>query len=227
MTKLPANVGIIACKVFEPELISLGIKESQVVYLDQGLHRYPKDLCKTLADTLNGLEKNETIEKVILCYGYCGGGLEGLTSKRLELVLPLAHDCIPILLGACSASPCVNCGNIFYLSPGWIEHGLTPYTEYFATAEKFSAEDALWIGKQMLKDYREVVLIKTAAPMKRDYPHYAKDMARLFGLNYRETLGKKDWLLKLFAAENNDAVRVIASGTKVDLKLYPMPQVIS
>ncbi len=99
---------------------------------------------------------------------------------------------------------------------------MTPYTEYFATAEKFSAEDALWIGKQMLKDYHEVVLIKTAAPLKKDYRRYAKDMARLFDLNYRETPGKKDWLLKLFAAENNDEVRVLAPGTKVDLKLYPM-----
>jgi len=226
MMKLPSNVGIVACKVFAPELTALGIDESKVVYLDQGLHRYPGDLREKLAETLSQLEKNKTLEKVILCYGYCGGGLEGLTSSRLELILPLAHDCIPLLLGVWSCDPCVGCGDTFYLSPGWIDHGLTPYSEYFVTVEKYGRKDALWVGRQMLKGYREVVLVETAAPLENHHRRYAQKMARLFGLTYRETHGNKNWLSRLLAAKSNDEVLVLAPGTSISLALFPMTEAI-
>lgn len=207
-------------------MAALGIDESKVVYLDQGLHRYPGDLCEKLSETLSQLEKNKTLEKVILCYGYCGGGLDGLTSNRLELILPLAHDCIPLLLGVLSGNPCVGCGDTFYLSPGWIDHGLTPYTEYFVTAEKYGQEDALWVGRQLLKGYREVVLVETAAPLQNHHRFYAQKMAQLFDLTYRETLGNREWLARLLAAQTNNDVSVLPPGNPINLKLYPMPEAI-
>jgi len=223
---LPSNVGIVACKVFAPELAALGIEESKVVFLDQGLHRYPGDLREKLAETLSHLEKNKTLEKVVLCYGYCGGGLDGLTSSRLELILPLAHDCIPLLLGVGSRNPCVGCGDTFYLSPGWIDFGLTPYSEYFVTAEKYGQEDALWVGRQMLKGYREVVLVENAAPLQSHHRQYAQEMAQLFGLTFRETLGNKEWLARLLAAQSNNEVAVLAPGDPINLEIYPMPEAI-
>jgi hypothetical protein len=221
---LPHNVGIVACRVFAPELAALGIEESKVVFLDQGLHRYPGDLRKELARALARLEQNRTLEKAILCYGYCGGGLEGLTSSRLELVLPLAHDCIPLLLGVRSRDPCVGCGDTFYLSPGWIDHGLTPYSEYFVTAEKYGREDALWVGRQMLKGYREVVLVENAAPLQSHHRRYAQEMALLFHLGFREVRGNKNWLVSLLAAQHNSEVAVVTPGVKINLDLYPLPE---
>ena len=226
--ELPSNVAIVACKVFAPELAALGIEESQqVIYLDQGLHRYPGDLREKLVETLSYLEKNETLEKVILCYGYCGGGLDGLISRRLELILPLAHDCIPLLLGVLSGNPCVGCGDTFYLSPGWIDYDLTPYTEYFVTAEKYGHEDALWLGREMLKGYREVVLVETTAPLQNHHRLYAQKMAQLFDLTYRETLGNREWLARLLTAQTDNDVSVLPPGNPINLKLYPMPEAIS
>ncbi len=224
MMNLPPDVGVVACKIFEPELTALGIEESRVVYLDQSLHRDPQELHGKLADTLGRLEKETTLQKVVLLYGYCGGGLEGLMCNRLKLVVPLAHDCIPLLLGTKSDNSRAPCADAFYLSPGWIDHGQTPYTEYFVSARKYGQEDALWMGKEMLKSYREVILVENEARLWNHHRCYARKMARLFELVYREYRGNKDWLLKLLAAQVNNGVNVIKPGNPITLDHYPMGQ---
>ncbi|MEW5911589.1 MAG: DUF1638 domain-containing protein [Thermodesulfobacteriota bacterium] len=218
---LPADCKVLACRVFEPELRSLRLAPEQVVYLDQGLHRYPDQLRETLALGLGELEQDPALRRVVLAYGYCGGGLEGLQAQRVELVLPLAHDCIPLLLGRRSGAARVDCGATFYLSPGWVEHGKTPYTEYFVTADKFGAEDALWAGKEMLKGYREVALIQTLAGLKARHRRYAQDMARLFGLGCRQVQGRAGWLRRLLQGRASQGLTVLPPGQPVHLGLYP------
>ena len=34
---------------------------------------------------------------IILGYGYCSGGIEGLTAAQAKLVVPVIDDCIPLL----------------------------------------------------------------------------------------------------------------------------------
>lgn len=215
---------VLACRVFEPELCALGLDPERVVYLDQGLHRHPDLLRETLAQSLRDLEQDSDLQRVVLAYGYCGGGLEGLASQRSELVLPLVHDCIPLLLGQSMSAPCVGCSGTFYLSPGWIEYGKTPYTEYFVTKEKFGAEDALWVGKEMLKGYHKVAVIRTLAGLKPRHRRYARDMARLFGLDCREVPGSADWLRRLLSGRAGRGVEVLAPGRQVHLGLYPQAE---
>lgn len=212
---------VVACRVFEPEFRALGLGPDQVIYLDQGLHRYPKDLRQSLAQEIASLEDQPAIKRVVLGYGLCGGGLEGICSRRLELVLPLAHDCIPLLLGKDTAATGVDCGGAFYLSPGWIDHGKTPFSEYHLTARKFGHEEALWAAKEMLKGYSEVVLINTAAQIKQHHRDYAQRMAELFGLAYRESEGRPDRLTNLLAACGSKQIALLAPGQLVEPVMYP------
>jgi len=221
---VPAGCKVLACRVFEPELRGLGLPPERVAYLDQGLHRHPDLLRQTLAQGLRELEQDPDMKRVVLAYGYCGGGLEGLTAQGAELVLPLAHDCIPLLLGRSVGAPCVGCSATFYLSPGWIEHGKTPYTEYFVTEEKFGAEDALWVGKEMLKGYHEVALIETLAGLGPRHRRYARDMARLFGLGCRELRGRAGWLRRLLQGRAGQGVALLPPGRPVHLGLYPQAE---
>ena len=39
-------------------------------------------------------------EAILLGYGLCGNGLDGLTARHTRLVLPRAHDCIALLMGS-------------------------------------------------------------------------------------------------------------------------------
>ncbi|BEQ16089.1 DUF1638 domain-containing protein [Desulfoferula mesophila] len=212
---------VLACRVFQPELTSLGVQDDQVRYLDQGLHRYPDQLRQELGRSLAELEEDPGVERVILGYGFCGGGMQGLKASRASLVLPLVHDCVPLLLGDAQANPCVGCGGTFYLTPGWIDHGQTPYSEYFVTKERFGHEDALWVGEQMLAGYHRVALVDTGVGLLARHRRYAKDMARLFGLAYEEQRGHRDWLSRLLGGAPGPGLTVLPPGQAVDIGLYP------
>lgn len=220
------STGIISCKIFKPELSALGIEEPKVVYLEQNYHRDPATLLEKVKASLAVLERNKDLQTIILFYGYCGGGLANLSSDRLKLVIPLAHDCIPLITGDCpgntsSSNTRHDRSHAFFLSPGWIDYGLTPYTEYFATIEKYGRKDALWIGKEMLKGYKELVLVETIAAIKPYHRKYAKDMATLFGLTFREIKADKSWLITLLSGLDSEHTRVINPGDSVNLGLYP------
>jgi hypothetical protein len=218
---LPANTRVVACQVFEPEFRDLGLVEDQVIYLDQGLHRYPKDLRKRLDHELASLAGQPGVERVILGYGLCSGGLDGICSHRLELVLPLAHDCVPLLLGAASPTILPGGGASFYLSLGWIDYGKTPLTEYYLAVEHFGPEDAMWVAKQMHKDFAEVVLIKTKAGINELHREYARRMARLFGLAFREVEDRDQKLADLMAARGSSSVALLPPGQLIKPDLYP------
>lgn len=212
------DTGLISCKVFKPELTVLGIDESRIVYLEQNLHRDPESLKENVMAALACLEQNENINSVILLYGYCGGGLSGLVSNRLKLIIPLAHDCIPLLLGAC---PDTGCRQAFYLSPGWIDHGLTPLTEYFEALEKYGEKDALWLGREILKGYKEVAVVETVAGIRPHHLEYAEKMASLFRLSVRKTKADKTWLMNLLSGIACERVLTINPGNAINLGLYP------
>jgi hypothetical protein len=220
----PGRCRVLACRVFQPELSSLGVSQEQVLYLDQGLHRYPDQLRQELGRALAELERDSATDRVIMAYGYCGGGMQGLKAARASLVLPLVHDCVPLLLGDAQANPCVGCGGIFYLTPGWIDHGQTPYTEYFVTKEHFGHEDALWVGEQMLTGYHQVALVDTGVGLLARHRRYARDMARLFGLAYQEQRGHRDWLRRLLSGAPGPGLAVVPPGRAVDISLYPQAQ---
>lgn len=218
---LPPRSKVLACRVFQPEMAALGLGEDQVEYLDQGLHRYPGELRQRLGQSLARLEEDPGLDRVILLYGFCGGGLENLASRRLQMVLPVSHDCIPLLLGR-EAGPLPGSGPAaFFLSRGWIDFGNTPYSEYFVTAEKFDEETALWTCREMLKGYNRVVLIRTLAGLENQHRDYALNMARLFGLGCEEATADSGWLQRLLAAKPGSGVKIMPPGQPVHLGLYP------
>jgi hypothetical protein len=212
---IPPDVRVLACKALAPELTALGVAPERMRLLDQGLHRYPQELRQELIRNLEELESQTAVRRVVLVYGYCGGGMEGLSPRRVQLVLPLVHDCIPLLRGRPPEAPTADAGGIFYLSPGWIEHGRTPYTEFLHTRERFGHDDAMWTTREMLKGYREVVLIETPAGLRKAHRRHARKMARLFGLTYREEPGDGRWLEDLLAARRRAGILHLGPGDVV------------
>ncbi len=222
--ELAAGSRVLACRVFEPELDLLGIGPQEVTYLEQGLHRYPQDLRKEIAQALAALEIQPHTRKVIIAYGYCGGGLEGLVARRAELVIPRSHDCIPLLLGGPVPPRLTKDGQSFFLSAGWIDHGRTPFTEYQYTAEKYGEEDARWVGRQILKGYKRVALITGKQTRAPKYRRHAQAAAKLFDLQYNEEPGRLAWLRELLAGVNSPRVLVLPPGVPVKLDMFPQDQ---
>jgi hypothetical protein len=223
MSILPPHCRVLACKVLMPELRHLGVPDGQAVYLDQGLHRYPDELRGHLGVELERLEQDPGVQSVILGYGYCGGGLEGLRGGRVSLVAPRAHDCIPLLLGRLPPGGGVDVGGTFYLSPGWVDFGKTPYTEYFETKRNFDEETALWCGQQMLKAYSEVALIRHEPLFRPHHREQGQAFADLFDLAYRETPGDLGWLRRLLSGSPQEGVMLIEAGHPLRQDMFHSP----
>jgi len=215
---IPPDVRVLACRSMAPELVALGVAPQRMRLIDQGLHRYPQELRRELTRNLEALESEAAVKRVVLVYGYCGGGLEGLSPRRAELIVPLVHDCIPLLLGRPLQAPTADAGGIFYLSPGWIEHGRTPYTEFQYTCKRFGREDAMWVAERMLKGYREVVLVETPAGLNKTHRRHARKMARLFGLSYREEQGDGRLLEDLLHARRRAAILHLKPGDRLTIE---------
>lgn len=218
--ELPDGVAVLACQVFAPELEHLGVLRQRITFLEQGLHRYPKDLRTEVGQALDKIEADPAIHTVVLLYGYCGGGLEGLAGRRTTLVVPLVHDCIPVLMDQDLAPSLVGTAGSFYLSAGWIDHGQTPLTEYHRTCERHDPETAMWVSKEILKGYHDVALIVLDQLTQPRHREYSREMAGMFDLGYREIPGGLDWLRRLLAARGGAGVLIAPPGRVLTMTDY-------
>lgn len=63
-------------------------------------HMVANDLRKMIQSAIDSAEDAGGYDAIILGFGLCGNSTEGLTSKKLRLVIPRAHDCCAIFLGS-------------------------------------------------------------------------------------------------------------------------------
>ncbi|MBN1967542.1 MAG: DUF1638 domain-containing protein [Anaerolineae bacterium] len=65
----------------------------------QGLHNHPKHLRDVLQTQIDAIAPG-ACDAILLVYGMCGTATVGLTTPHTPLVIPRAHDCITLYLGA-------------------------------------------------------------------------------------------------------------------------------
>lgn len=122
------NDHILACKVFEEELLSMGVDHDSATWLEMGLHDQPDNLRREIESAIKSAEANPRVDRILLAYGLCGNGLIGVRAGRVPLVLPHSHDCISILLGGIRRHEDLlkNSPGIYFYSPGWIRERRVP-----------------------------------------------------------------------------------------------------
>ena len=64
-----------------------------------GLHRQPADLRARLQARIDAAT-GQHYDAIVLAYGLCGQTTAGLAARDVPLVIPRAHDCITLFLGA-------------------------------------------------------------------------------------------------------------------------------
>lgn len=131
---------ILACNVFYSEINKLIEDKSNYILklMPQGLHSIADSskMKAKLQEAINELESEYEPDYIILIYGLCGGGIEGLKTTKTPLVIPKVHDCISLLLGDLSLHKTVNNKGTYYLSRGWIDCGGDTYKQYLALTNK-------------------------------------------------------------------------------------------
>jgi len=218
-------VVVLACKVFEsllenhlpPDLAD------QVTFLDYGLHTYPKKLTKAVQEQIDSIQKPS---RIMLGYGLCGNGLNGIRAGQHTLLIPRADDCIAILLGSYQAyiKEFNDNPGTYYLTKGWLESGSDPLKQYHETVEKYGAETGEWIMDQQYMHYKRLVLVAHTQEDLEKYRPRALEVAKYcerWGMEYEEVLGSDVYVRELVStintlSDSNDEFLVISPGEVIE-----------
>ena len=211
-------VVVITCRVLHDileRLLPEGLA-SQVTVMDYGLHRVPGKLTRSVQEAINSIE---TPSLVVLGYGLCGNGLNGIRANQHTLLIPRTDDCIAILLGShraymreFHAEP-----GTYYLTKGWLESGSNPLQEYHECLPKYGAEQAMWIMDQQYQNYKRVALVAYNKSDMDKYRPHAQEVARFcerWGMRYAEILGSDVYVQNLI-----EAAAALADGREIPSRL--------
>ncbi len=91
----------IACDVVARPVYLCAARSPHVVDIrlfERGLHNEPRSLHDRLQEAIDQAPANA--DAVVLGYGLCGGATAGIVARDRPVVLPRAHDCITLFLGA-------------------------------------------------------------------------------------------------------------------------------
>ncbi len=183
---------VLACRVMQIELDCLCRTECgvEVRYLDQSLHRTPKDMPQLVQAEIDAVAGYAP--SITLGYGLCSNGIVGVTARRQGLIVPKGHDCITLFLGSLAAyhREFLEKPGTYYLTPGWIDERKDPLgilqEEY---VPKLGEEMALWVMAEELKHYTHIALINTGLVDADPLRERARENARFFGKEYKEIEG--------------------------------------
>lgn len=116
---------LIGCQVLTRELQVVAPRSPHSVELEvltMGLHDLGAGMRSHLQQRIDAAD-GHGYDALLLAYGLCGRGTEGLRARATQLVLPRVHDCIGILMGDRRKYEAYFHGHpgVYYRSPGWIE----------------------------------------------------------------------------------------------------------
>ncbi len=217
LQKLP--VVVIACKVLQDLLRPIPGLAENATFLDYGLHRVPGKLRSRVQEAIDAVQEPSLI---VLGYGLCGNGLNGVTAGQHTLLMPRADDCITLLLGSVkeyqrqfSAAP-----GTYYLSKGWLESGSHPLKEHQDYQVKYGPEQALWLLDQQYRHYKRLALVAHDPQDLDRYRPEALEVAAFcerWGMRYEEILGSDRYVRRLVEVASgqspaNDEFLIIPPG---------------
>lgn len=200
-------VVLIACKVFEGLLAARLPDEivKKTTFLDYGLHRVPAKLTLAVQEQIDQIE---TPSLVVLGYGLCGNGLDGIKAGIHTLLISRADDCIAILLGSYQRylEEFDTQPGTYYLTKGWLESGSHPLKEFQEYTEKYGAEEALWLLDQQYQHYKRLAFVAHTQEDLETYRPQALEVAdfcRRWGMAYEEILGSEQYVERLAEAASH------------------------
>jgi hypothetical protein len=172
---------------------------SEFIAMDYGLHRVPAKMTDQVQETIDQIEEPSL---VVLGYGLCGNGLNGIQAGKHTLLVPRADDCITLLLGSRQAyvREFEAVPGTYWLSKGWLESGSHPLKEYEEYLPRYGPERTMWFMDQQYQNYERLVLVAHSEADLEAYRPQALEVARFcerWGMRYEELLGSDHYVRRL------------------------------
>lgn len=230
---------IIACDVLNREISYLASQSehyTDITFLHQGLHDTPDLLRQNVQaeiDKANGefpynyFNTCPTYDYIIIGYGLCSNGTAGISSQKIPLVIPRAHDCITLLLGSKEKYKAAfeQYPGTYWFSSGWIERAWQPselkysalLNYYTETYDEDNAEFLMDMEQSWMKNYKNAGLISWDLFKNNEYyKQFTKDSAQFLNWNYLELPGDDSLLKNLVNADfKDDEVLIVPPKCKV------------
>ncbi len=201
---------LVACRTIEDEVKETLARlklDYPVIWLEGGLHNVVNRLRDRLREVL--AEVDGRCDQLLLTLGYCGGGVSELTTGNYITVLPLADDCISLLLGSMAARQAASSPPTYFLTAGWMRHESNIVSAYQEMVAKYGEAKADRINKMMLNNYKRFGLVDTGT---YDLSRAATRVAHLAGkmdLNIETLPGEGGWLERLLTGPYDDPSRFL------------------
>jgi len=196
------KITIISCQVFE-HLIEKYIPPDgavrEVFYLDYGLHVVPRNLKSAIQEKINQVD---TPSVIILGYGLCGNGLDGIQAGHHTLVIPRTDDCIGILLGSYvnylqefKDNPAT-----YYLTKGWLETASNPLSQHQEYETRYGSDTASYLMDTQYRHYRRLAFVAHNWDDLLAFRPQVEQVARYcerWGMRYEEIMGSESYIRRL------------------------------
>jgi len=194
-------------------------------FLPKGLHDLGgKPMAAKIQEAVDCTEEG-VYQAILLGYGLCGNGLDGLAARHTRLVLPRAHDCIALLMGSHDRYQAYFDGNpgTYYRSTGWLERGqglqqLTHHTLGFdesldALVRQYGEDNGRYLYEEMTRyraQYRKLTFIETGLEAGGEFIAEAAAEARDKGWSFERLPGDLAWLGRMVEGVWTEAEFVVA-----------------
>ena len=218
---------IIACHVLWRELCYYASQSRNVFdfhFLEQGLHCTPDILRKELQEAIDGVDGEYAA--ILIGYGLCSNGIEGIVARDTRLVVVRGHDCITHLLGSKERYRQYfdeHPGTYWY-TPGWIDSGSQPGKErydqtYQSYVEKYGEDNAQYLMEMeqgWFKEYTNAAYTDLCFGENDHYKEYTRQCAEWLGWNYDELQGDPT-LMKNFVEGDwsSDDFLIVEPGQRI------------
>lgn len=235
----PPPIAVITCDVLTDEIQYFASKLPSVVavrILEQGLHNDPPKLRVELQRVVDEVEANvPAATSIVLGYGLCSRGVEGVTTRRCNLVMARAHDCITLLLGSKEryAQYVSDHPGTYWYSPGWNRCHVPPGPQRYEKLKasyvaKFGEEDAEYLmetEQAWFKTYEQATYVDLGPSATDADIQFTKDCAHWLGWKYDRQQGDPKLLIDLLSG-NWDDERFIVLEPGQTVQLSPDDRVL-
>lgn len=214
----PPSLAVVACSVLEEEVAHF-CKDLDHIrhleYLETSLHLRPaklKDCLQERIDTLSA--EAPSYDAILLVYGLCGNGTNGLQARSVPVIVPRVHDCITFYLGSrqrYEASQRENPHRYWY-TPGWNKSRQVPGPDratylreiYADQYDEEMIDELIEMDREQYAQYDTAVYTDVGAGDRDKEMDYTRRCAECMGWGFETVPGDPSFFKALFEGPWDD-----------------------